>query len=47
MLEVVVRRVQGKIPVVASVTEQSTELAVRKAEMEEGGADALMVLPPF
>ncbi|NLY90948.1 MAG: dihydrodipicolinate synthase family protein [Firmicutes bacterium] len=48
MLEVVVRRAQGKIPVVASVTEQSTELAVRKAvEMEESGADALMVLPPF
>lgn len=48
MLEVVARRVQGKVPVIASVTEQSTDLAVRKArEMEECGADALMVLPPF
>lgn len=48
MLEVVVRRVQGKVPVIASVTEQSTDIAVRKArEMEECGADALMVLPPF
>ncbi len=48
MLEVAVSKVQGKIPVIASVTEQCTDLAVRKAtEMEERGADALMVLPPF
>lgn len=48
MLQVSVRKVQGRIPIIASITEQCTELAVRKAlEMEEHGADALMILPPF
>ncbi len=48
MLQVSVRKVNGRVPVVASITEQCTELAVRKAlEMEENGANALMVLPPF
>lgn len=48
MLQVSARTVQGKVPVIAAVNEQCTELAVEKAlEMEEHGADALMVLPPF
>lgn len=48
MLRTAVEGVQGRIPIVASITEQSTDLAVMKAtEMERNGADALMVLPPF
>ena len=48
MLRTAVQEVQGRVPVIASITEQSTELAVLKAlEMENNGADALMVLPPF
>lgn len=45
----VARDVAGnRLPLVVSVTEQCTELAVRVArEYEAGGADTLMVLPPF
>ena len=48
MLQTAIEAAARRVPVVASITEQSTELAVRKArEMEGLGADALMVLPPF
>lgn len=48
MLKVARDTAGDRIPLVASVTEQSTELAVRIArEYEAGGADTLMVLPPF
>jgi len=48
MLRVVKETAGDRFPVVTSVTEQATELAVWKArEMEDNGADALMILPPF
>ena len=48
MLKTVKEAVSDAIPIIASVTEQSTELAVWRAkEMQDNGADALMVLPPF
>lgn len=48
MLSVVNDQVAGRIPVIASVTEQSTELAIERAlEMQDQGLDGLMILPPF
>ncbi len=48
MLKVTKDAIRSRIPLIASVTEQSTDMAVWSArEMEENGADALMVLPPF
>lgn len=44
----VVRIVDGQVPVVAGVNGTSTATAVEQSLLaEEGGADALMVLPPF
>lgn len=43
-----VRRTAGRVPVVISVTNHATELAVEEARAAEAlGADAVMVLPPF
>lgn len=48
MLKVTRERAGDRLQLVVSVTEQCTELAVRMArEYEAGGADILMVLPPF
>ena len=48
MLRIAVEETQGRVPIIATINEQSTDLAVSKAvEMEKDGADALMVLPPF
>jgi len=46
--EVVIGTVNKRIPVVVSITDHSTEVAVKKAKVvERMGADALMILPPF
>ena len=43
-----VEQVAARVPVVISVVAHSTEVAVRDAKrVEQEGADALMVLPPF
>jgi 2-keto-3-deoxy-L-arabinonate dehydratase len=48
VLDDVVELVEGRVPVVAGVNGTSTVNAVEQArEAEAGGADALMVLPPF
>ena len=48
MLQTVVEQARGRLPVIASVTEQTTDLAVKRArEMEANGAAGLMLLPPF
>jgi 1-pyrroline-4-hydroxy-2-carboxylate deaminase len=40
--------VQGKVPVVMNIAEQSTKAALQALrEAEEGGADGLMLLPPM
>lgn len=47
MLTVVVEKNRGRVPVVSSVTRNSTELAVEEAKYAEAaGADAIMVFPP-
>ena len=48
ILDDVVRLVDGRVPVIAGVNGTSTATAIEQALLaEEGGADALMVLPPF
>lgn len=48
ILDDVVRVVDGRIPVIAGVNGTSTATSIEQALLaEEGGADALMVLPPF
>jgi 4-hydroxy-tetrahydrodipicolinate synthase len=48
ILDDVVRLVDGRVPVIAGVNGTSTATSIEQALLaEEGGADALMVLPPF
>jgi dihydrodipicolinate synthase/N-acetylneuraminate lyase len=48
ILAVVVEVTEGRVPVIAGVNGTSTSTAIEQAlEAEAGGADALMVLPPF
>ncbi|MDF2561325.1 MAG: dihydrodipicolinate synthase family protein [Microbacterium sp.] len=48
ILDDVVRVVDGRIPVIAGVNGTSTATSIEQSLLaEEGGADALMVLPPF
>ncbi|PRB05352.1 dihydrodipicolinate synthase family protein [Microbacterium sp. MYb64] len=48
ILDDVVSVVDGRIPVIAGVNGTSTATSIEQALLaEEGGADALMVLPPF
>ena len=48
ILDDVVQVVEGRIPVIAGVNGTSTATSIEQALLaEEGGADALMVLPPF
>lgn len=48
ILDDVVHVVDGRIPVIAGVNGTSTATSIEQALVaEEGGADALMVLPPF
>lgn len=48
LTRVLVRVVEGRVPVIVSITEHSTEVATRHAvAAEDAGATALMLLPPF
>jgi 4-hydroxy-tetrahydrodipicolinate synthase len=48
LLALVVREVNGRVPLVASSGHTGTDVAVQSSrESEEHGADALMVLPPY
>ncbi|MEV4775374.1 dihydrodipicolinate synthase family protein [Microbacterium sp. LWH12-1.2] len=48
ILSDVVELVEGRVPVIAGVNGTSTATSIEQALLaEEGGADALMVLPPF
>lgn len=48
ILDDVVQLVDGRVPVIAGVNGTSTATSIEQAQLaEEGGADALMVLPPF
>jgi len=48
ILRLAKKAINGKIPVIATINEQSTELAkIRAKKMEDNGADLLMLLPPF
>ncbi|PVE93303.1 MULTISPECIES: dihydrodipicolinate synthase family protein [unclassified Microbacterium] len=48
ILDDVVQLVDGRVPVIAGVNGTSTATSIEQALLaEEGGADALMVLPPF
>lgn len=48
ILDDVVHLVDGRVPVIAGVNGTSTATSIEQALLaEEGGADALMVLPPF
>jgi 1-pyrroline-4-hydroxy-2-carboxylate deaminase len=48
LLVYAVEIVKGKIPVVLTIAEQATKVAVQLAkEAEENGADGLMILPPM
>ena len=43
-----IRTVRQRVPVIVSITQHATEIAVRQAmDAEAQGADALMLLPPF
>jgi 4-hydroxy-tetrahydrodipicolinate synthase len=48
ILDDVVEVVQGRVPVIAGVNGTSTATSIEQAQLaQDGGADALMVLPPF
>jgi len=48
LIKETVQLVEGKIPVVMTIAEQATKVAVEAAyEAKKSGADALMVLPPM
>ena len=48
LLELIVREVKGRVPLVASSGHTGTAIAVDLSrEAQESGADALMVLPPY
>jgi 4-hydroxy-tetrahydrodipicolinate synthase len=48
LLEVIVREVDGTVPIVVSSGHTGTDVAASLSrEAESGGADALMVLPPY
>lgn len=47
-LEVAIEKCSKRVPVIASITRHSTELAVKDAmHAQEKGADAIMILPPY
>lgn len=47
MIETTVDHVAGRVPVIANITRNATELAVKDARhAEEAGADAVMIVPP-
>lgn len=48
ILDDVVQVVDGRVPVIAGVNGTSTATSIEQAQLaQDGGADALMVLPPF
>jgi 4-hydroxy-tetrahydrodipicolinate synthase len=48
LLEMIVKRVDGRVPVVVGIGATGTDIAVSLSnEAEQLGADALMVLPPY
>jgi 4-hydroxy-tetrahydrodipicolinate synthase len=48
LMEYAVEMVKGKIPVVLTIAEQATKVAIQLAQdAEKNGADGLMILPPM
>ncbi|MGB7393635.1 MAG: dihydrodipicolinate synthase family protein [Pricia sp.] len=48
LIKETVQLVEGKIPVVMTIAEQATKVAIAEAEKaQKSGADALMILPPM
>jgi len=48
LIKETVKLVEGKIPVVMTIAEQATKVAIEAAnDAEKSGADALMILPPM